>query len=307
MTSRCVITCHFMFYLFYLLEKFVWNHTSLNFVHTIKSPQTAGRTRCRSPVCRGTPAFLANASPVLQFLLGIETYCTSKRGICALAHRGDLNPQPQLCQHWQGTAPPFPHLPERGSETGSVPFHAKSQAPQTFCACNLCACLEVEENSIGHTGTPYLQVRVAQQLRAEAWACSGASPFLSPGAPGKKEETAASSYSSSSSSSSSSPPQLELVTQLVGAQSSWHQNLPPTCCTWGWWWPSPCCASAGECSQTPLSPSPPSMRGSKDPQRPDCDQKLAPAIFLVRPSPEKIQDFCHFNLCCCIKVNIVIL
>ena len=98
------------FFFIYLLEKFVWNRRRLNFVHTIKSPQTAGRTRCRSPVCRGTPAFLANASSVFQFLLGIETYCTSKRGICAVAQREDLNPQPQLCQHWQGTAPPFPPL-----------------------------------------------------------------------------------------------------------------------------------------------------------------------------------------------------
>ena len=34
------------------------------------------------------------------------------------------------------------------------------------------------------------------------------------------------------------------------------------------------------------------MRGLKDPQRPDCGQeKLAPAIFFVHSSPEKIQDF----------------
>ena len=70
-------------YFIYLLEKFVWSDTSLNFVHTIKSPQTACSPTCRSPACRGTPAFVANASSVLRFLLGIETYCTSKRGICA--------------------------------------------------------------------------------------------------------------------------------------------------------------------------------------------------------------------------------
>ena len=55
-----------LYTLIYLLEKIVWHDTSLNFVHTMKSPRTA----C-SPACRGTPAFVSNASFVFLFLLGI--------------------------------------------------------------------------------------------------------------------------------------------------------------------------------------------------------------------------------------------
>ena len=89
------IFLEFGFYLFiYLLEKFVWHHTSLNFVHTKKSPQTACR---ETPWGFPTQASLANASFVLRSLWDIEPCCTSKRDRCALAQIwGELDPQPQL-------------------------------------------------------------------------------------------------------------------------------------------------------------------------------------------------------------------
>ena len=79
----------------HLLERFVWHHTSLNFVHTMKSPWTA---------CRGSFAFVANASSLFLLLLGIETYCSSKRDIYALAQRGDSGPRPQLHAGWRTPA-----------------------------------------------------------------------------------------------------------------------------------------------------------------------------------------------------------
>ena len=79
----------FLFIYFYLLEKFVWHHTSLNFVHTKKNP------------FQGALAFFDNASSVLLSRLGTDTDYTRMRGRCVCAHfSGDSGPQPRHLGWW---------------------------------------------------------------------------------------------------------------------------------------------------------------------------------------------------------------
>ena len=78
---------------FYLLEKFVWHHTSLNFVHTKKNP------------FQGALAFFDNASSVLLSLLGTDTDYIRTRGRCVCEHFSwDSDPQPRH-QGWWWTPP----------------------------------------------------------------------------------------------------------------------------------------------------------------------------------------------------------
>ena len=74
---------------FYLLEKFVWHHTSLNFVHTKKNP------------FQGALAFFDNASSVLLSLLGTDKNYISTRGRCVCEHFSwDSDPQPRHQGWW---------------------------------------------------------------------------------------------------------------------------------------------------------------------------------------------------------------